>query len=174
MIVAEDRYPAECKRVSSLNSLRRRLSDGKAKLNRLMQEGSPPGVIAVDLTRPIRMAHSTIEVASDEQFLREAERRLIAYLREHVMTERNIASLECPQVLGVMARCLSAGAVGGAANIRRSVVWHGCSVHGDDSPEDVLFRRVARAFGPGELREGTLEEIIDATAQVDVIPNRRR
>jgi len=50
LTVAVERYPAECKRVSSLNSLRNRLRDGKDKLSRLVLDGSPPGVMVVDLT----------------------------------------------------------------------------------------------------------------------------
>lgn len=173
LTVAKEGYPAECKRVSSLNSLRARLRDGKEKLNRLTQVGSPPGIIAIDLTRPIRMAHGPIVAASDDQFMQQAEQRLIAYLPEHVMTAQNMASLVCPAVLGVIAKCVSVGTVGEEANIRRSVVWQACSLHADISTEDALFRRIAHAFGPGELREGTREEIIDATAEIDVIPNRR-
>lgn len=174
LTVATEGYPAECKRVSSLDSLRSRLRDGKDKLNRLMLDGSPAGVIAIDLTRPVRMAHGLIVAASDEQFVQEAERRLIAYLPEHVMTERNIGSLACASVLGVIAKCLSVGTIGEEANIRKSVVWQACSVHTDGSAEDALFRRIAHSFGPGELREGTREEIIDAAAQIEVVPNRRR
>jgi len=174
LTVAAECYPAECKRVSSLDSLRRRLSDGKNKLNRLVLDGSPAGVIAIDLTRPIRIAHGLIAAASDEQLMQEAERRLIAYLAEHVMTERNIGSMACPPVLGVIARCLSAGIVGEDANVRRSVVWQACSVHADGTTEDAHFRRIARAFGPGELREGARDEIVDAAALIEVVPNRRR
>lgn len=174
LTVAAESYPVECKRVSSLDSLRNRLRDGRDKLNRLVLDGSPAGVIAIDLTWPVRAAHGLIMAASDEQFTQEAERRLIAYLPEHVMTERNIGSLTCPPVLGVIARCLSVGTVGEDANIRRSVVWQACSVHTDGSAEDALFRRIACAFGPGELREGARDEIIDARAQIEVIPNRRR
>lgn len=174
LMVTAEGYPAECKRLSSLDSLRNRLRDGKEKLSRLVLDGSPPGVIVIDLTRPIRMAHGPIVVASDEQFLQEAERRLIAYLPEYVSTARNIGSLACPPVLGVIVRCLSAGTVGEHINIRRSVVWQACSVHADESTEDVLFCRVARAFGPGELRKGTRDEIVDAIEQIDVVPNRRR
>ena len=172
LTVGPKRYPAECKRVSSLNSLRNRLRGGRDKLNRLMDDGSQPGVIVVDLTRPIRIAHGQIVAVSDEQFTHEAEQRLLAYLASHVMTEKNIETLACPSVLGVIARCLSAGIVGEQANIRRSVVWQACSIHADGSPEDGLFRRVACAFGRGELREGTREEIIDAAAQIEVVPRR--
>jgi hypothetical protein len=174
LTVATECYPAECKRVSSLDSLRNRLRDGRDKLSRLARDGSPPGVITLDLTRPVRMVHGPIVAASDEQFMEEAERRLIAYLPEHVMTVRNIGSLACPPVLGVIVRCLSAGTVGEDANIRRSIVWHACSVHSDESAENSLFRRVARGFGSGELREGTRDELVDAIARIDVIPNRRR
>jgi hypothetical protein len=174
LTVTAERYPVECKRVSSLDSVRNRLRDGKGKLQRLMRDENPAGVIAIDLTRPVRMAHGPIVAPSEEILVQEADRRLVAYLSEHVMTEKNIASLACPVVLGVMARCLSVGTVGEEANIRRSVVWQGCSVHADGSAEDELFRRIASAFGPGELREGTLDEIVDAMAQVEVVPNRRR
>lgn len=173
LTVAAERYPAECKRLSSLNSLRSRLRDGKDKLRRLMHDGSSPGVIVMDLSRPVRMAHGPILAASDDQFLQEADRRLIAYLSEHVMTEQNVNSVACPAVLGLIVRCLFAGTVGEEANIRRSVVWQACSVHADGSAEDALFRRIAHAFGPGELREGTRDEIVDAIMQVEVVPNRR-
>ena len=174
LTVGVERHPAECKRVSSLNSLRNRLQGGRDKLARLIDVGNPPGVIAVDLTRPVRMAHGQIVATGDEQFVHEAGQRLIAYLASHVMTEGHIESLRCPPVLGVIARCLSAGIVGEDANIRRSVVWQACSIHADGSAEDTLFRRVARGFGPGELREGSLDEIIDATARIKVVPRRGR
>lgn len=174
LTVAAERYPAECKRISSLDSLKSRLRDGKDKLSRLMRDGGPPGVIAIDLTRPVRMAHGSIVAANDGQFLQEADRRLTAYLPEHVMTVRNISSLTCPQVLGVIARCLSVGTVGEEANIRRSVVWQACSVHAEGSAEDTLFRLVASAFGPGDLREGTRDDLVDARTRIEVVPNRRR
>ena len=174
LTVGAERYPAECKRVSSLNSLRNRLRDGRDKLNRLVEESSPPGVIAIDLTRPVRMANGLIAAADDERFIREAEQRLIAYLASHVMTEQNIDSLGYPSTLGVIARCLSAGISGESANIRRSIVWQACSIHADGSAKDEMFRRIARAFGPGELREGTRDEIIDATTQIAVVPGRGR
>lgn len=174
LTVGPKRYPAECKRVSSLNSLRNRLRGGKDKLNKLLEGGSQPGVIVVDLTRPIRMAHGQIVAVSDVKFTHQAEQRLIAYLASHVMTEQNIETLTCPSVLGVIARCLSAGIAGDQANIRRSVSWQACSIHADGSAEDELFRGIARAFGPGELREGTREEIVDATAQIEVVPRRGR
>lgn len=174
LTVAAEQYPAECKRVSSLDSLRNRLRDGKEKLGRLMQDENPAGVIAIDLTRPIRMANGLISADSEDQFVQAAERRLTAYLAEHVMTERNIGSLACPPVLGVIVRCLSAGTVGENANVRRSVVWQACSVHADGSAEDALFRRVAGGFGSGELREGAMDEIVDAVTKIEVVPNRRR
>ncbi len=173
LTIAAECYPAECKRVSSLTSLRNRLRDGKDKLNRLVQDDTFPGVIVMDLTRPVRMAHGPILAESDDQFLQEADRRLIAYLAEHVMTEQNVHSVACPAVLGLMVRCLSVGTVGEEANIRRSIVWQACSVHPDGSAEDALFRRIARAFGPGELREGTRDAIVDAIRQIEVVPNRR-
>src|SRR5690606_20840387 len=75
LTISTDRYPAECKRVSSLNSARNRLRDGRDKLSELVLEGSPPGVIAIDLTRPIRIAHGPITAASDQDLLEEAGRR---------------------------------------------------------------------------------------------------
>lgn len=174
LTVGPNRYPAECKRVSSLCSLRNRLRGGKDKLNRLMIEGSPPGVIVVDLTRPIKIEHGQIFAESDEKFTREAEQRLLAYLALHVMTDQNIETLACPSVLGVMARCLSAGIAGDQANVRKSVVWHACSVHADGSLEDGRFREIARAFGAAELREGRLIEIVDAVENIQVAPRRGR
>ena len=173
LTVTAEGYPAECKRVSSLDSLRSRLRDGKAKLTQLAQGGSPPGVIVLDLTRPVRMAHGPIIADTDDAFLQEAERRLTAYLKVHLMTERNVEMLAISPVLGVVSRCLSGGSVGDEANVRRSVVWQGCSLHADGSDDDALFRRVVRAFGTGELMEGTRAEIDDAVARVDVRPNRR-
>lgn len=172
LTVTPERYPAECKRVSSLKSLRDRLRDGRDQLNRLVGEGTPSGVIVIDLTRPIRMAHGRIVAASDDQFQHEAEQRLIAYLPEHVMTQQNIESLSYASVAGVIARCLSAGIVGETSNIRRSVVWQACSLHANGSPEDALFQRIATAFGPGELRQGTREELEDAMARIEVVPAR--
>lgn len=173
LTVTEERYPAECKRVSSLDSLRTRLRKGKDKLGQLMLDGGLPGVIAIDITRPIRIAHGPIKAESVEQFAQIAEQRLVAYLPEHVMTERNIDSLSDPSVLGVMVRCLSAGIVDNVTNIRRSVVWQACSLHAENSQEDALFHRVARAFGPGELRQGTGDEIAIAVGKIAVVPNRR-
>ena len=138
-----------------------------------MQDGGLPGVIAIDITRPVRVAHCPIWAESVEQFLKVAEQRLVAYLPEHVMTERNIDSLSNPSVLGIMVRCLSAGIVGQVTNVRRSVVWQACSLHPDKSQEDAIFHKVARAFGPGELRQGTGEELATAIAAIAVVPNRR-
>lgn len=174
LTVGELRYPAECKRVSSFDSLRNRLRAGRKKLERLLREGSPPGILAIDLTRPIKLAHGAIIAPSEEQFVREAERRLLAYLKAYVMTEKNIIYLTCRPVLGVVARYMSAGIAGNQENIRRAVVWNACSIHADGSPEDELFRCIARNFGTGDLREGTRQEITDAMEQVRISPRRDR
>ena len=168
LTVGEDQFPTECKRVSSLNSLRNRLRGGRDKLRELRDAGSPPGVIAIDLTRPVKSAHGPILAVDDGEFMREAEQRLIAYLAGHVMTEQNIDTLASESVLGVIARCRSAGVSGERSNVRRSVVWQACSIHADDSAEDEIFRRIAGAFGPGELRDGTREEIVDAKVRIAI------
>jgi len=172
LTIGSERYPAECKRVSSWNSLKNRLRDAREQLKVLVEKGSEPGVIVIDLTRPIRAAHGQIVASTDDQLGDEAERRLAAYLKEHVMTEENVEMLTCPSVLGVIAKCRSAGVVGDSSNIRRSVEWQACSLHDDDSEENQLFRRIATAFGPGELRQGSREELVDAISRIDVVPSR--
>lgn len=172
LTIGTEQYPAECKRVSSLNSLRNRLREAREQLKLLVEKGSQPGVIVIDLTRPIWIAHGRIVADTDDLFGEEAERRLEAYLPEHVMTEENIEMLCCPPVLGVIVKCRFMGIAGESSNIRRSVVWQACSLHADDSHENELFLRIAAAFGPGELRQGTREELVDAMSRIDVVPSR--
>lgn len=161
-----NQYPVECKRLSSLHRAEARLREGKRKLERLRFAGQPPGLIAIDLTRPILIAQGSIE-ASDESKLRlEADQRLVAYLAKHVMTESIIEALQSPATLGIVARYSALGFVKERANIRRAVIWQACSLHADKSAEDLLFRELAQGFGYGKLENGTVDDIREAMKRV--------
>ncbi|NYZ62009.1 hypothetical protein [Luteimonas deserti] len=172
LTIGEAKNPAECKRISSLSSLPKRLRDVREQLIALGEAGNPPGLIVLDLTRPIRIEQGMIKADSDDDFGKQAEQRLLAYLDNHVMTLSNVLALIHPNVLGIVARCISTGIAGDATNIRQAVIWQACTIHEDGSTEDMLFRNLARGFGPGELREGSKEDIDEASARIIVAPRR--
>lgn len=173
LTIAPDLDPAECKRISSFRSLRNRLKGARDQLRRQVAQGNPAGVIVIDVTRPVTHAHGYIKAKDDDAFILLAEQRLSAYLRANVMTPENIRTIEHPEVLGMIVRCRSAGTSAVPTNIRRSVVWQACSIHPDGSANDTRFRELARNFGPGDLREGTQQDLMRASARVQVPPLRR-
>ncbi|MEA9585861.1 hypothetical protein VC279_05985 [Xanthomonas sp. WHRI 10064A] len=173
LTIAPELNPAECKRISSLQRLRDRLRDAREQLRAQVVGGSPAGVIVIDVTRPVTHGHGYIEAPDDDAFMLLAEQRLSAYLRARVMTPEIIRTVDYPEVLGLIARCRSAGTSGSPYNIRRCVVWQACSIHPGGSERDTQFREIAKYFGPGELREGSRQDLIRAAARVRVPPLRR-
>lgn len=172
LTIAPDLDPAECKRISSFLSLRNRLRGARDQLRRQIANGSPAGLIVIDVTRPVTNTHGYIHARDVEGFALLAEQRLSAHVRAFVMTPENIRTMEHVEVLGLIARCRSAGTSGAYTNIRRSVIWQACSIHPDGSAQDARFRELAKHFGPGDLREGTLQDLMSASARVRIPPLR--
>lgn len=162
LTISAERSPAECKRISSLRCLEKRLREGRQQLDELVLAGSPPGVIAIDLTRPMRLALGPIVAADNDQLIEESQQRLAAYLERHVLREKHHKALAASSTLGILVRYVAVGIAGDLANVRTSTIWQACSLHPDTSEENRIFENLAVGFGPGPLRSGTREELIAA------------
>lgn len=162
VLVASGLWPVECKRISSLDRLPQRLRKARDQLQRGFETGSPPGFIAIDLSRPIRRAHGHLAAPSDEALCEATSTMLTAYLREHLMHALDPGEIARPGVLGAMVRHVSVGTAGEIANIRRSTTWQVVCVHADDTAENALFLDVAVLGGPVPMIPGTREELFSA------------
>jgi hypothetical protein len=162
----EHRLPVECKRVSSLASLENRLRRGRKKLDELVRAGEFSGVVAVDLTRPIRTAQSFISAESDDSLAEIADMQLTAYIHKYVMRPDWLKALNSGAVLGLIFRYLAAGTSGAVSNVRRAVVWQICSLHDDDSEANQQLMQIAQRFGNGKLKDISWSEIARARSLV--------
>lgn len=161
--VGRERWPAECKRLSSLNRLEQRLRKARTQLDGQQYEfGGPPGVIVIDLTKPIRFAQGPINSTTEDELEETAESHLTAYIARYFRPQW-IEMLASPATLGIMIRYISVGTVVEASSVRRCTVWQAISLHGDDMDENSTFMQIADCFGPGPLRNITTNEISEAT-----------
>lgn len=162
VLVAPDRWPVEVKRVSSLDRLRQRLRKARDQLQRGFEAGSPPGLIAVDLSRPIRRVHGHLAAESDHALVEATSRTLTAYIGEHLIGQLDPDDLARPGVLGIMVRYVSVGTAGAASSVRRSTTWQMVCLHPDGSPENDLFLRAGVLGGSAPIVDGTVEELFAA------------
>lgn len=154
LVTAPELVPVECKRISSLPNLFNRIRDAREQLERGVTAGNAPGVIALDLTRPIGLAQGPIVANADAAFTDAADQRLTAYIHEHLL-EQHAQLLQVagrPAVLGLALRYYAAGTAGDRANVRSATVWQLYPLHEDDHDANELFKRVAGFFGEGPLR----------------------
>jgi hypothetical protein len=159
--------PIECKRISSLRQLEHRLRDARDQLIDHVKLGAQPGVIAVDLTRPIRLEQGVIDGWDDDAMMQTAENHLTAYIARHLIRKKYIDAIAVPAVLGILVRYVACGTAGDAGHIRRSTVWQACSLHPEESTENEQFISTTDFLGPEPVRGITWPEIQAAMAAVD-------
>lgn len=166
VLLKDDLHPVECKRISSLDRVGDRLADGRKQLELGVAAGGKPGIIAIDVSRPIRMGQGPINAIDDDQFEAIASAQISAYIYEHVGKHLELR-VECDSVLGVLVRFVAVGTAGGLGHVRTIVDWSLLYVHPDEAPNSKLFLRLAEPFGRGPIRQITPEDIATAMAMVD-------
>ena len=161
LVVGENDWPVECKRISSLKSLEGRLRKARAQLEKQVAQGSPPGIIFIDLTNPIRHQHGAIHVQADETLNETADERLFAYMT-HALGLKLQDVLRGAAVLGVVFRYWSHGTAGGVANIRVAPSFQLLSNHDSGAAGHAEFIRAVKGFGDGEILDATDKDVAKA------------
>lgn len=155
--------PVECKRVSSLQGLGRNLLSARTQLARRGR----PGIIAADLTAPIRAARGLGRVFTSEKEQRDCvDQELTAYLHYH-LDDDILDRVVSPMVLGVIFRHRLVGSVGLPGKIRTASSWIAMSVH-DDAPLNEMFLAATKWLAEGTSVAGTVEHLQAALRAVDV------
>jgi len=172
LLFRDGNHPLECKRISSLRRLEQRVREARNQLNSHVDAGGPPGIIAIDLSRPIRLAQGAIVAADDVAFNHVADLHARAYMMSHVVAPLIIPAAQGHGVLGLLVRYVAYGTAGGAGNVRRSIVWSLCHIHDDQSEETHLLWRLAQPFGEGPMQNITAAEIEEAATQISVQARR--
>jgi hypothetical protein len=79
-------------------------------------------------------------VAKDDEALTDrSEQVLTAYIAKYLHKQMPLEAVSVPAVLGVLVRYLASGTAGESFQVRRSCVWHACSVHPDDGAQNEEF-----------------------------------
>ena len=158
-----DQTPIECKRITSVKSIRNRLRDARIQLSTAASDGENPGVIVMDLTRPIYVQSGVLSSASDEDLMDEAESRLRSYLANYVFNPKILSTIDSSSVLGLLVRATFIGVSGERMNARRFVSWQALCTHPDESEETERFLLIASKFSPKKKRRGTTEDLSQST-----------
>lgn len=153
--------PIECKRISSLA----RFGDNLAAARDQLIANGRPGIIAIDLTTPIRHQQGLVVHSESEDALRlRADQELSAYLKQHM--RRHIERAVDPAVLGVVFRNVVVGSVGSPGQIRAARTWQLCRVHEDDHPLSAQFDSSMDWLGSAPIVSGTRGELEAASHAV--------
>ncbi len=154
-------YPWECKRLGSLQQIESRCRIARKQLELTSAQGALPGIVAIDLSRPLRDRHGLLLAADEDALMAETQRVLTAYIRRYVIPATLRVLLGRSAVLGVFVRFASVGRAGGVESIRRSTTWQIVMVHPPGTPNDLAFRQVS--LSTGEIVDGDMAEL-DAAA----------
>lgn len=146
--------PIECKRVSSLG----RLGDNLAAARDQLMVGGRAGIIAIDLTTPIRHQQGLVVDSANEAAQRRCvHQELVAYLGRHLGD--HIERANDPTVLGVVFRHVVVGSVGPPGQIRTARTWQLCSVHDNANPLNAQFLASLPWMGNAPIVSGTRSEL---------------
>lgn len=156
--------PWECKRLGSLAQLESRFRKARKQLELARAQGAPPGIVAIDLSRPLRDRHGLLNAPDDVALMADTERFLAAYIQRYVMPATSQPLLGRDAVLGVFVRFTSIGRAGGVESIRRSTAWQLVTIHPAGTPNDLAFRESSLATG--EIVDGDLAELDAAASSV--------
>jgi len=143
LVGGENDWPIECKRISSL------------------AQGSPRGIIFVDLTNPIRHECGAIPVQADVTLNEAADERLFSYIIRILELDLKDV-LRGASVLGVVVRYCSYGTAGDAANIRVAPSFQLLCNHDSGSAGRAEFIRAVEGFGSGKMVDATDEDVAKA------------
>lgn len=154
--------PIECKRLSSLTRLKANLVDARNQLVR----GGRPGIIAVDLSTPIRADQgltrpSTSEQAQGERIDHELTAYLLRYLDDEVLD-----SVVDPFVLGLIFRNRLVGSVGTSNRIRTAQTWQAFSLH--EGSLNLQFMSATAWLADGPTINGSEADMRAAFHAVDI------
>ena len=166
VLIAPGLWPIENKRISSLARLALRTRKARDQLQRGFELGGPPGLIALDLSRPIRRRYGHLIESSDDALAEATSRTLTAYIGEHLMLALRPEDIARPGVLGIMVRYVSVGTSGDVSQIRRSTTWQLVSLHTDNSVENELFLKIAALCGSLPIVLGAKDELLSARASI--------
>lgn len=145
--------PVECKRISSLKQLGPNIAAARAQL----AAGGRPGIIALDLSAPIRSERGiAVACASEAEQRISVDQELTAYLIRN-LDEEHLEGAMDPAVLGMIVRHRLVGSVGPTEQIRASQTWQLFSLYGDT--RDETFTQAAQFLGDEPILAGTIEDI---------------
>lgn len=162
--IGPEGYPVECKRISSLARLGQNLRDAK---NQLKARGRP-GIIAIDLTSPIRAEQGLTRICSCELELRQSvDNELTAYLFRH-FNGRALDGVIDPMVLGLIFHHRLIGSVGSPHEIRLARTWQAFRVHGVDNKLNHLFDAATSWLADGGRVEASEGDLVSAIRSVPV------
>ena len=167
--IAPKMWPAECKRITSLKEMMDRLAEGRDQL----AVGSP-GILCVDMTRPMRAELGPLRANSDAALEATVQRLLSGFVPASCDMEALLARMRRPHVLGLAVRYVAYGHVGGRAEVdqvRTSTSWQLYLVHGDESPASAELDRATAPLGATVA--GTAEELAVALGDVRAIRQAR-
>lgn len=151
--VASGQYPAEVKRVSSVERVRQRVKEAADQLTPTGQE--PCGIITLDVSASARSNFDFIEAADPSEFLDVAFQQLASFVRHYVIGGLEWEDVAREGVLGLIVRHVAYGWAGNQANVRRSIVTQAIRVALEGSHEDAQFTEIATSIETGELVGGT-------------------
>lgn len=153
--------PIECKRVSSLV----RLGDNLATARDQLVASGRAGIIAIDLTTPIRHQQGLVVHSENESAQRHrVDQELAAYLDHH--WRNHIERAIHPAVLGVVFRHVVVGSVGAPNQIGTARTWQLCCVHDDNDSLNDQFLASLGWMGSAPIVSGTRSEIDAASRMI--------
>ncbi len=165
-------FPAEVKRISSIDRVRQRVKEAVGQLEPAEQTESS-GVIVLDVSAAARRHFGFIEAATAPDFLDIADQQTTSFMRNYVMGALDYDEVSRKGVLGVLVRNVAYGWVGGYANVRRAILTQALPVTEPGGRLDSAFFEIAGAIETGELRAGT-DRHMRAAVQAFPLPARQR
>ena len=155
-------FPVECKRVSSLTRLESNLRAARVQL----AARGRPGIIAVDLTAPIRADQGLTRIYLSESEQRDrVDMELTAYLCRH-LDSALVDSVVDPMVLGLIFRHRLVGSVGSPNQIRTARTWMAFCLHGGSLEQ--TFDEATTWLADGPSVAGTEQDMLAAIRAVTI------
>jgi len=155
-------HPWECKRLGSLEAIPSRVQEARDQLSEAQARGVSSGIIALDLTRPLRNDHGVLNAKTDSDLLAATQKFLAEIIPKYFFENRLVddRTRPRPSALGVFLRFVSIGRLGNSESVRSSTTWQMVPLHDPLSVENALFREVAEATGP--IIDGDFGALLEA------------
>lgn len=165
LTVGDARWPLECKRISSMRALEKRLREARKQLESLYAAGEPPGVIAIDLSSAINSSLGEIEGINDDDIRAHTEARMTNQIFNFWRGRSDLReSLRTDAVLGVLARYVAVGTSGSPENVRTQTSLQLLELHAEGTEQHSKFLEVAELVNSAPLVQGTLGDVARARA----------